>query len=117
MNVVKANTGDLTSAMRALGRAARTAATTLAMAERAAKEPREFAVDDQAELYARVKQSVAEELGRAYSITGKAERHDAVDAAKAKVKAPVTGDVNDHSSSGGTTEAAKAAKQAKAPGM
>ena len=30
---------------------------------------------------------MAEELGRAYSITAKAERHDALDAAKAKVKA------------------------------
>ena len=57
------------------------------LAERSAKEPRDFAVDDQADLYARVKQSVAEELGRAYSITAKAERHDALDAAKAKVKA------------------------------
>ena len=47
------------------------------LAERSAKEPRDFAVDDQADLYARVKQSVAEELGRAYSITAKAERHDA----------------------------------------
>ena len=57
------------------------------LAERSAKEPRDFAVDDQADLYARVKQSVAEELGRAYSITAKAERHDALDAAKAKLKA------------------------------
>src|SRR5215207_1474856 len=41
------------------------------LAERSAKEPRDFAVDDRADLYARVKQSVAEELGRAYSITAK----------------------------------------------
>jgi glutamate-5-semialdehyde dehydrogenase len=38
MNVVKAPTADLTSAMRALGRAARTAAAQLALADRAAKD-------------------------------------------------------------------------------
>ena len=38
-------------------------------------------------------------------------------AKKAKVKPPVTGEANDHSSNGGTTEAAKAAKAAKAASM
>src|SRR5688572_18014469 len=57
------------------------------LAERAAKEPRDFSVDDQADLHARVKQIAAEELARAYSITGKAERRDAIEAMKAKVKA------------------------------
>lgn len=38
-------------------------------------------------------------------------------AKKAKVKAPVTGEANDHSSNGGTTEAAKAAKAAKAASL
>jgi glutamate-5-semialdehyde dehydrogenase len=38
MNVVKANPGDLTNAMRALGRAAREAAARLALADRAAKD-------------------------------------------------------------------------------
>jgi hypothetical protein len=38
-------------------------------------------------------------------------------AKKAKAKAPVTGEANDHSSNGGTTEAGKAAKDAKTPGM
>src|SRR5690242_12461211 len=38
MNVVKVETGDLTNAMRALGRAARTAATQLAMADGATKD-------------------------------------------------------------------------------
>jgi polyribonucleotide nucleotidyltransferase len=57
------------------------------LAERAAKEPRDFGVDDQADLYARVKQIAAEELARAYSITGKAERRDAIEAMKVKVKA------------------------------
>jgi hypothetical protein len=36
---------------------------------------------------------------------------------KAKVRAPVTGEANDHTSPGGTTEAAEAAKAAKAPAM
>jgi polyribonucleotide nucleotidyltransferase len=57
------------------------------LAERSAKEPRDFGVDDQADLYARVKQIAAEELARAYSITGKAERRDAIEAMKVKVKA------------------------------
>lgn len=35
----------------------------------------------------------------------------------AKVKPPVTGEANDQTANGGTTEAAKAAKQAKTPGM
>src|SRR6185369_11575901 len=38
MNVVKVETGDLTNAMRALGRAARTAATQLAMTDGATKD-------------------------------------------------------------------------------
>jgi len=38
MNVVKANTGDLTNAMRALGRAACDASATLALADRATKD-------------------------------------------------------------------------------
>jgi hypothetical protein len=36
---------------------------------------------------------------------------------KAKVRAPVTGEANDHTSAGGTTDAAEAAKAAKAPAM
>jgi hypothetical protein len=35
----------------------------------------------------------------------------------ARTHAPVTGEANDHSNNGGTTEAAKAAKDAKTPGM
>ncbi|HWT29702.1 MAG TPA: polyribonucleotide nucleotidyltransferase, partial [Propylenella sp.] len=60
------------------------------LAERAAKEPREFSFDEQSELYGRVKQMASEELGRAYSITGKAERRDTIEAAKAKVKAELS---------------------------
>jgi polyribonucleotide nucleotidyltransferase len=55
------------------------------LAERAAKEPRPHAVDDSASLYARVRDIAADELGRAYSIVGKAERRDAVQAVKAKI--------------------------------
>jgi len=57
------------------------------LAERAAKEPRDFQPDEHADLYARVRAIAAEELGRAYSITGKAERRDTIDAVKARVKA------------------------------
>jgi polyribonucleotide nucleotidyltransferase len=56
------------------------------LAERAAKEPRPHEVEDQSELYRRIKDIVADELGRAYSITAKAERRDTIDAIKAKVK-------------------------------
>jgi polyribonucleotide nucleotidyltransferase len=59
----------------------------ISLAERSAKEPRDFRSDDQASLYASVKQSVADDLGRAYSITGKSERRDMIDAAKSRVKA------------------------------
>jgi hypothetical protein len=38
-------------------------------------------------------------------------------AKKARVRAPVTGEANDHTSAGGTTDAAEAAKAAKAPAM
>jgi polyribonucleotide nucleotidyltransferase len=57
------------------------------LAERAAKEPREHIADDRSALHERVREIAAEELGRAYSITGKAERQDAVKAVKEKVKA------------------------------
>ena len=56
------------------------------LAERAAKEPRRHDVVDQTELHSRVRQLVGDELGQAYSITGKTERHDRIDAAKSKVK-------------------------------
>jgi polyribonucleotide nucleotidyltransferase len=57
------------------------------LAERAAKEPRPHATEDQAEIYERIREIAAEELGRAYSITGKAERREAIEAVKEKVKA------------------------------
>jgi polyribonucleotide nucleotidyltransferase len=57
------------------------------LAERAAKEPRTHDVDDQSALYGRVREIAAEDLGRAYSIVGKAERRDTIETAKQKVKA------------------------------
>ena len=65
------------------------------LAERTAKEPREFSFNEQTDLYGRIKQMASDQLGRAYSITGKAERRDTIDGAKAKVKAelcPVGGE-------------------------
>jgi polyribonucleotide nucleotidyltransferase len=43
----------------------------ISLAERSAKEPRDFQCNEQASLYARIRQSVAEDLGRAYSITAR----------------------------------------------
>lgn len=57
------------------------------LAERAAKEPRTHDVEDQSALYGRVKQIAGEDLGRAYSITGKADRRDTIETAKGRVKA------------------------------
>ena len=56
------------------------------LAERAALEPREHSLEDRSDLYRRVREIAAEDLGRAYSITGKTERRDAIEAAKQKVK-------------------------------
>ncbi|CAN5369515.1 polyribonucleotide nucleotidyltransferase [soil metagenome] len=57
------------------------------LAERAAKEPRAVNLPDNSALYARVKQAGDVGLRAAYALTGKTERHDAIDAAKAKVTA------------------------------
>jgi polyribonucleotide nucleotidyltransferase len=57
------------------------------LAERAAKEPRPHAVEDQEALYSRVRGAASEALGSAYSIMGKAERRDTIDTVKEKVKA------------------------------
>src|SRR5688572_24525830 len=57
------------------------------LAERAAKEPRAHVLDDRSELHGRIRQVAADELGRAYSIMGKAERRDMIDAVKSRVKA------------------------------
>ena len=54
------------------------------LAEKAAKEPREVAGADNAELERELRAQVEHDLRAAYSIAGKGERHDAVEAAKAK---------------------------------
>src|SRR6516225_5506457 len=54
------------------------------LAEKAAKEPREVAGADNSELERALRAQVEQDLRTAYSIAGKGERHDAVEAAKAK---------------------------------
>ncbi len=57
------------------------------LAEKAAKEPREIASADNAELERELRSVAEADLRAAYAIAGKAERHDAIEAAKAKAKA------------------------------
>jgi polyribonucleotide nucleotidyltransferase len=56
------------------------------LAEKAAKEPFEFAPQDQSELRGRIVELVGAELGAAYRIVKKEERHDAIDIARDKAK-------------------------------
>lgn len=62
------------------------------LAEKAAKEPWEIKIDDNSELKAKVKDLVGAELKQAYAIVAKAERRDAVAAAKDKALAALTGE-------------------------
>src|SRR5262249_3731990 len=55
------------------------------LAEKAAKEPRELTVSDNAAIEKEILGLVEKDLRAAYAISGKQERHVAVDAAKAKV--------------------------------
>jgi len=57
------------------------------LAEKAAKEPREFEMPDNAALEQEMLGLIEQDLRAAYAIAGKAERHAAVDAAKDKVMA------------------------------
>jgi polyribonucleotide nucleotidyltransferase len=57
------------------------------LAEAAAKEPRDFALPDSEALDKEILGLVEQDLRAAYAIPGKQERHAAVEAAKAKVKA------------------------------
>ncbi len=57
------------------------------LAEVAAKEPRDFSAADLSELEGEMLKVVENDLRDAYKITDKQKRYDAVDAAKAKVKA------------------------------
>ncbi len=57
------------------------------LAEKAAKEPRDFQPADRSALQKEMRTLVEQDLRAAYSIAGKMERHVAVDAAKAKAVA------------------------------
>src|SRR5919206_4833374 len=59
----------------------------IGLAEKAAKEPRDFGLPDSAQLEKEMLGLVESELRAAYGIAGKQERHAAIDAAKAKVMA------------------------------
>jgi polyribonucleotide nucleotidyltransferase len=57
------------------------------LAEKAAKEPRDFALPESSEIEKAMRAQVESDLRAAYAIAGKQERHVAVDAAKAKAMA------------------------------
>src|SRR5690349_16483363 len=57
------------------------------LAEKAAKEPRDFALPDNSAIEKEMLGLVEQDLRAAYAIPAKQERHNAVDAAKAKVTA------------------------------
>jgi polyribonucleotide nucleotidyltransferase len=54
------------------------------IAEKAAKEPRDFVLPDNASLEQEMLKLIEQDLRKAYAIPAKAERHEAVEAAKAK---------------------------------
>lgn len=54
------------------------------LAEHAAKEPWNFQAEDFSHVVAAIKKLVGDDIRAAYSLTAKADRHNAVDAAKAK---------------------------------
>ena len=55
------------------------------LAEKAAKEPREFSVPDHSDLAAKVEEIASEGLAAAFKIAAKTERYNAIDAVKEKV--------------------------------
>ncbi len=57
------------------------------LAEQAAKEPREFIAEDLSKLEKAMGKVVSKDIAKAYKITAKEARYDALDEAKAKVKA------------------------------
>src|SRR3984893_1347440 len=59
------------------------------LAEKAAKHPRDLAIPDRRKIETAVREVAEAELREAYKITAKQDRHDAVDAVKAKVIAAV----------------------------
>jgi polyribonucleotide nucleotidyltransferase len=56
------------------------------LAEKAAKEPRSLGESDDAEIERTLRSLIEGDLRKAYSVRGKQERHNAVDAAKSKAK-------------------------------
>jgi polyribonucleotide nucleotidyltransferase len=58
---------------------------TIRLAEKAAKEPREFVLPDNSALEQEMLKFIEQDLRKAYAISRKADRHDAVEVAKAKV--------------------------------
>ena len=71
----------------ALGRLAVVGVKDARLAERAAKDPRDFAPPDKEKVAVAVAEIGEQELRQAYKITVKQQRYAAVDAVKAKVKA------------------------------
>ncbi len=65
------------------------------LAERAAKEPREFEPLDHSEVQKAIMKVAEQDLRKAYRITAKAERYAAVDAVKAKVMEELSSDAPD----------------------
>jgi polyribonucleotide nucleotidyltransferase len=59
------------------------------LAERVAREPREFAIEDNSTLYEEMKRLAETELRNAYAIVGKEERREAIAAIREKVAAAV----------------------------
>ncbi len=55
------------------------------IAEKAAKEPRDFVLPDNSALEKEMLKLIEQDLRKAYAIPAKAERHDAVEACKAKI--------------------------------
>jgi polyribonucleotide nucleotidyltransferase len=57
------------------------------LAEKAAKEPRDFEIPDNSAIEKEMLKLIENDLRKAYAIPAKAERHDAIETAKAKVMA------------------------------
>jgi polyribonucleotide nucleotidyltransferase len=57
------------------------------LAEKAAKEPRDFEIPDNSAIEKEMLKLIEHDLRKAYAIAAKAERHDAIETAKAKVMA------------------------------
>src|SRR6266478_6714224 len=65
------------------------------LAEVAAKDPRDFTAPDYADFYKKVAEIAEGDLRAAYVVAGKTERHDRIDAVKAKLTAAVSSEAPD----------------------